>query len=99
MKNSRKDRNAVLKPEAAYFGDIVILPFLDHYELAVFKNIAICEYGVQNASAAQIRKSDDTFIRVDTILKELDKVAHVKALEKTKLGNVEIYNIGTRFSF
>lgn len=38
--------NAVLKKEAEYFGDIVILPFIDRYELVVLKTIAICEYGV-----------------------------------------------------
>lgn len=38
--------NAVLKKEAEYFGDIVLLPFMDRYELVVLKTIAICEYGV-----------------------------------------------------
>lgn len=45
-KNPRKEVNAVLKKEAAYFGDIVILPFLDRYELVVLKTVAICEFGV-----------------------------------------------------
>lgn len=36
----------MLKKEAAYFGDIVILPFMDRYELVVLKTIAICEFGV-----------------------------------------------------
>ena len=36
----------MLKSEAAYFGDIVILPFMDRYELVVLKTIAICEFGV-----------------------------------------------------
>jgi len=40
--------NAVLKKEAAYFGDIVILPFMDRYELVVLKTVAICEYGVSS---------------------------------------------------
>lgn len=44
--NPRKEVNAVLKKEAAYFGDIVILPFMDRYELVVLKTIAICEFGV-----------------------------------------------------
>lgn len=86
--NPRKEVNAVLKQEAAYFGDIVILPFLDRYELVVLKTIAICEYGVQNASAAYIMKSDDdTFIRVETVLKELDKVAQTKSLY---MGNLNL---------
>lgn len=46
MQNTRKGVNKVLKKEAAYFGDIVILPFMDHYELVVLKTIAICAYGV-----------------------------------------------------
>lgn len=36
----------MLKKEADYFGDVVILPFMDRYELVVLKTIAICEYGV-----------------------------------------------------
>jgi len=36
----------MLKKEAEYFGDIVILPFMDRYELVVLKTIAICEFGV-----------------------------------------------------
>lgn len=46
MQNPRKEVNAVLKKEAAYFGDVVILPFMDRYELVVLKTIAICEFGV-----------------------------------------------------
>jgi hypothetical protein len=44
--NPRKEVNAMLKKEAEYFGDIVILPFMDRYELVVLKTIAICEFGV-----------------------------------------------------
>jgi hypothetical protein len=46
MQNPRKEVNAVLKTEAAYFGDIVNLPFMDRYELVVLKTFAICEFGV-----------------------------------------------------
>lgn len=35
-----------LKKEAEYFGDIVIVPYMDHYDLVVLKTVAICEYGV-----------------------------------------------------
>lgn len=38
----------MLKKEAAYFGDIVILPFMDRYELVVLKTVAICEFGVSS---------------------------------------------------
>lgn len=46
MQSPRREQNAVLKKEAAYFGDIVVLTFMDHYELVVLKTIAICEYAV-----------------------------------------------------
>ncbi|KAL6658830.1 hypothetical protein ACP70R_002870 [Stipagrostis hirtigluma subsp. patula] len=70
--NSRKEVNVMLKKEAEYFGDIVILPFIDRYELVVLKTIAICEYGVQNLTAAYIMKcDDDTFVRVDVILRHI----------------------------
>lgn len=48
LQNPRKEVNAMLKKEAAYFGDIVILPFMDRYELVVLKSIAICEFGVSS---------------------------------------------------
>lgn len=35
-----------LKKEAEFFGDIVIVPFMDNYDLVVLKTVAICEYGV-----------------------------------------------------
>lgn len=37
----------MMKEEADYFGDIVIIPFMDRYELVVLKTIAICEFGVR----------------------------------------------------
>ncbi|KAF9679375.1 hypothetical protein SADUNF_Sadunf06G0008600 [Salix dunnii] len=86
--NPRKEVNAVLKREAAYFGDIVILPFMDRYELVVLKTIAICEFGVQNVSAAYIMKcDDDTFVRVDTVLKEIDRTSPYKSLY---MGNLNL---------
>lgn len=54
MQNPRKEVNAVLKKEAAYFGDIVILPFMDRYELVVLKTITICEYGVSLFSPSSL---------------------------------------------
>lgn len=86
--NPRKEVNAVLKKEAAYFGDIVILPFMDRYELVVLKTIAICDYGVQNVSAAYIMKcDDDTFVRVDTVLKEIKGIPPKKSLY---MGNLNL---------
>ncbi|KAJ6749455.1 hypothetical protein OIU85_000128 [Salix viminalis] len=86
--NPRKEVNAVLKKEAAYFGDIVIVPFMDRYELVVLKTIAICEFGVQNVSAAYIMKcDDDTFVRVDIVLKEIDRTSPSKSLY---MGNLNL---------
>lgn len=84
----RKEVNAVLKKEAEYFGDIVILPFMDRYELVVLKTIAICEYGVHNLSAAYIMKcDDDTFVRLDVVLKEIQNIARKKPLY---MGNLNL---------
>ncbi|KAL4563508.1 hypothetical protein LXL04_027551 [Taraxacum kok-saghyz] len=86
----RREQNAVLKKEAAYFGDIVILTFMDHYELVVLKTIAICEYAVQNVTASYVMKcDDDTFIRVDPILKELDRVPPQQSLY---MGNLNLFH-------
>ncbi|XP_057947967.1 hydroxyproline O-galactosyltransferase GALT2 [Malania oleifera] len=86
--NPRKEVNAVLKKEASYFGDIVILPFMDRYELVVLKTIAICEYGAQNVSASYIMKcDDDTFIRVDTVLKEIEGISAKRSLY---MGNLNL---------
>ena len=35
-----------MKKEAEHYGDMVILPFMDEYNLVVLKTLAICEYGV-----------------------------------------------------
>lgn len=42
--------NEELRKEADYFGDIVIVPFLDSYDLVVLKTVAICEYGVSSTT-------------------------------------------------
>ncbi|CAG7887167.1 unnamed protein product [Brassica rapa] len=84
----RKEVNAMLKKEAEYFGDIVILPFMDRYELVVLKTIAICEFGVQNVTAPYIMKcDDDTFIRVESILKQIDGVSLEQSLY---MGNLNL---------
>jgi hypothetical protein len=46
LQHGRNEINAELKKEAEFFGDIVIVPFMDSYDLVVLKTIAICEYGV-----------------------------------------------------
>jgi len=45
--HARQEINAELKKEAEFFGDIVIVPYLDNYDLVVLKTVAICEYGVR----------------------------------------------------
>ncbi|GFP81187.1 probable beta-1 3-galactosyltransferase 20 [Phtheirospermum japonicum] len=86
--NQRSEVNAILKKEAAYFGDIEIIPFMDRYELVVLKTVAICEFGVRNVTAAYIMKcDDDTFIRIDTILKDIEGVSAGGSLY---LGNLNL---------
>lgn len=93
--NPRKEVNAVLKEEAVYFGDIVIIPFMDRYELVVLKTIAISEFGVQNVTAAYIMKcDDDTFVRVDTILKQIERISPRKSLY---MGNLNLFHRPLRF--
>ncbi|GAB2214145.1 hypothetical protein Droror1_Dr00018484 [Drosera rotundifolia] len=66
--------NAELVKEAQFFGDIIIVPFLDNYSLVVLKTIAICEFGVNSLSAKYIMKcDDDTFVRVDAVASEVTK--------------------------
>ncbi|XP_028801957.1 hydroxyproline O-galactosyltransferase GALT6 [Neltuma alba] len=73
--HGRKDINVEIKKEAEYFGDIIIVPYMDHYDLVVLKTIAICEYGIRSIAAEYIMKcDDDTFVRVDSIIREARKV-------------------------
>lgn len=44
--------NMELKKEAEFFGDIVIVPYIDSYDLIVMKTVAICEYGVSKTRLA-----------------------------------------------
>ncbi|XP_020575109.1 hydroxyproline O-galactosyltransferase GALT2-like [Phalaenopsis equestris] len=85
-----KEVNVVLKREAEYFGDIIILPFMDRYELVVLKTVAICEFGVKNLTAAYIMKcDDDTFVRLDVVLREVHNAAGQKSLY---MGNLNIFH-------
>ncbi|CAN6549083.1 unnamed protein product [Malus baccata var. baccata] len=73
--HGRKDVNVELMKEVDYFGDIVIVPYMDNYDLVVLKTVAICEYGVRTVPARYIMKcDDDTFVRVDAVLKEAQKI-------------------------
>ncbi|XP_010934161.2 hydroxyproline O-galactosyltransferase GALT6 [Elaeis guineensis] len=88
--HARKEVNVELKKEAEFFGDIVIVPFMDNYDLVVLKTIAICEYGVNTVSAKYIMKcDDDTFVRVDSVLKEVKKIPGDRSLY---VGNMNYYH-------
>lgn len=50
--HGRKEVNMELKKEADFFEDIVIVPYIDSYNLIVLKTIAICEYGVSKTRLA-----------------------------------------------
>ncbi|KAK9675746.1 hypothetical protein RND81_11G027800 [Saponaria officinalis] len=78
--------NLELKKEAEFFGDIVIVPYLDHYDLVVLKTLAICEYGVNMLSTKYIMKcDDDTFVRVDAVIKEASQVSDDKSVYVGKI--------------
>ncbi|CAN8291662.1 unnamed protein product [Cochlearia groenlandica] len=84
--HARKEVNVDLKKEAEYFGDIVIVPYMDHYDLVVLKTVAICEYGVSTVGAKYIMKcDDDTFVRVDAVIEEAEKVKRGHSLY---IGNI-----------
>ncbi|XP_004241559.1 hydroxyproline O-galactosyltransferase GALT6 [Solanum lycopersicum] len=88
--HARKDINVELKKEAQFFGDIVIVPFMDNYDLVVLKTVAICEYGVHVAFAKNIMKcDDDTFVRVDAVIKEINKIPENRSLY---VGNINYYH-------
>ncbi|XP_075505035.1 hydroxyproline O-galactosyltransferase GALT6-like [Primulina tabacum] len=88
--HARKDLNAEIKKEAEFFGDIVIVPYMDNYDLVVMKTVAICAYGARTLSANYIMKGDDdTFVRVDTIFMEAKKVPANTSLY---MGNINYYH-------
>ncbi|GMH01328.1 hypothetical protein Nepgr_003167 [Nepenthes gracilis] len=89
--HARKEVNVDLKKEAEFFGDIVIVPYADTYDLVVVKTVAICEYGVRTVSAKNIMKcDDDTFVRVDAVLKEARKAAD--GSRSLYVGNINYYH-------
>ncbi|KAL4360807.1 hypothetical protein GQ457_04G006560 [Hibiscus cannabinus] len=87
--NGRKDINVGLNKEAEYFGDIVIVPYMDNYDLVVLKTVAICEYGVHTVAAKYIMKcDDDTFVRVEPVIKEAKKLGD----KSLYIGNMNYYH-------
>ncbi|KAG6412243.1 hypothetical protein SASPL_124915 [Salvia splendens] len=88
--HGRKEINIEVKREAEFFGDIIIVPYMDNYDLVVLKTVAICEYGVRTVSAKYIMKGDDdTFVRIDAIINEAKKVPENKSLY---IGNINYYH-------
>ncbi|KAL9170700.1 hypothetical protein ABFS82_04G163400 [Erythranthe guttata] len=88
--HGRKEVNVEVKKEAEFFGDIVVVPYMDNYDLVVLKTVAICEYGVRSVSANYVMKGDDdTFVRVDAIVKEAKKVNKNKSLY---IGNINYHH-------
>ncbi|PON67454.1 Glycosyl transferase [Parasponia andersonii] len=93
--HGRKEVNVELRKEADYFGDIVIVPYMDNYDLVVLKTIAICEYGVRSVAAKYVMKcDDDTFVRVDAVLKEAHKVTGDGSLY---IGNINYHHKPLRY--
>ncbi|KAH6756379.1 Galactosyltransferase family protein [Perilla frutescens var. hirtella] len=87
--HGRKEVNVELMKEAEYFGDIVMVPYMDNYDLVVLKTIAICEYGVRSAAAKYIMKcDDDTFVRVDAVMREVNK----QSGKSFYVGNINYYH-------
>ncbi|CAN8264629.1 unnamed protein product [Cochlearia groenlandica] len=88
--HSRKEVNVELKKEAEFFGDIVIVPYMDSYDLVVLKTVAICEYGAHQLAAKYIMKcDDDTFVQVDAVLREAKRTPAGKSLY---IGNINYYH-------
>ncbi|XP_047154403.1 hydroxyproline O-galactosyltransferase GALT6-like [Vigna umbellata] len=93
--HARHEINVELKKEAEFFGDIVIVPYLDNYDLVVLKTVAICEYGVHTVSAKYIMKGDDdTFVRVDAVISEARKVPDDTSFY---IGNINYYHKPLRY--
>ncbi|XVF84828.1 hypothetical protein PTKIN_Ptkin17bG0071100 [Pterospermum kingtungense] len=87
--NGRKEVNVELKKEADYFGDVILVPYMDNYDLVVLKTVAICEYGVRTVATKYIMKcDDDTFVRVDAVIKEAKKVGD----KSLYIGNMNYYH-------
>ncbi len=46
MQHADKNINLQVRKEVDYYGDMIILPFIDRYDIVVLKTVAICEFGV-----------------------------------------------------
>lgn len=93
--HGRNEVNVELKKEAEYFGDIVIVPYMDSYDLVVLKTVAICEYGIRTFKAKYVMKcDDDTFVRIDSVMKEIHEVPSNKSLY---VGNINYHHKPLRY--
>ncbi|KAJ6339907.1 hypothetical protein OIU77_007785 [Salix suchowensis] len=93
--HARKEVNLELKKEAEFFGDIVIVPYMDNYDLVVLKTVAICEYGFRTVRAKYIMKGDDdTFVRVDSIIDEVNRIPAGRSLY---IGNINYHHKPLRY--
>lgn len=91
----RKEVNVELKKEAEYFGDIVVVPYMDSYDLVVLKTVAICEYGVRTVNAKYIMKGDDdTFVKVDAVLELARNFPDDRSFY---IGNINYYHKPLRY--
>lgn len=92
--NGRKEVNEDLKKEADFFRDIIIVPFVDSYDLVVLKTVAICEYAARVVSAKYVMKcEDDTFVRLDSVMAEIKKIPDDKSFY---MGNMNYYHRSLR---
>ncbi|KAH7294266.1 hypothetical protein KP509_28G063000 [Ceratopteris richardii] len=86
-----REVNEEMKKEAEYYGDMVIVPFMDQYYLLMLKTLAIFEYGIQNVTTDFIMKcDDDTFVRVDAVLDEIAKVE--QPADNLYLGKMNVFH-------
>ncbi|KAM0854694.1 hypothetical protein ACQ4PT_050283 [Festuca glaucescens] len=88
--NGKREVNEDLKKEADFFRDIIIVPFVDSYDLVVLKTVAICKYAARVVSAKYIMKcDDDTFVRLDSVMAEVKKIPDDKSFY---VGNMNYYH-------
>uniref|UniRef100_A0A6N2LJ94 Galectin domain-containing protein n=1 Tax=Salix viminalis TaxID=40686 RepID=A0A6N2LJ94_SALVM len=82
--HARKEVNLELKKEAEFFGDIVIVPYMDNYDLVV-----------RTVRAKYIMKGDDdTFVRVDSIIDEVNRIPAGRSLY---IGNINYHHKPLRY--
>nr|GLL33905.1 pentatricopeptide repeat-containing protein At1g05670, mitochondrial isoform X1 [Ipomoea trifida] len=87
-------RNVVnLIMETEFFGDIVIVPSMDNYDLVVLKTGNLRIWGVlqvRTVTSKYIMKcDDDTFVRIDAVMNEVKKIRHGRSLY---IGNINHYH-------